>query len=456
MIKLRNYQLDLIEAVRDQMRSGVKSVLIQSPTGSGKTALTAAMLTSAVSKGKVAWFVVHRRELIKQSAAAFQSAGAPFGIASNGFTLEPEKPIQICGVQSIVARRDKLPTPNLVVWDEAHHLAAGTWAHIRQSLPDAYHIGLTATPERLDGRGLRPFFDHMVCGPSVRSLIDDGYLADFKLFIPPSSISLDGVHTRGGDFARDELERIVDTPAIIGDAVDHYQRLASGMQAIVFCVSIPHSRNVADGFIASGIPSVHVDGETPHKERDATMADFSRGNIRILCNVDLFGEGVDVPSVGAAILLRPTQSLALHLQQVGRVLRPSPGKSHAIIIDHVGNTERHGWPDDHRWWSLDAKKRKRNAEKAMGVKCCKACFAAIPMNAITCPHCKTPIEKMVREIDELEGDLVEAERLFKIEKKREQGACRTMEELVSLGKSRGYRNPVGWAKHVLAARLVAS
>ena len=306
MFKLRPYQLDIIQQARQLIKNGVRSILIQSPTGSGKTCLTAHMMGTSSQKGIPSWFVVHRRELLYQSSRTFDDVGIPYGIIAAGFPANSKPLVQIASVQSLARRINKVKSPKLIVWDECHHLAAKSYSKIHANYPDAIHIGLTATPQRLDGKGLGGWFTHMVHGPSPAILIEQGYLSPYRAYAP-MTIDATGLHERMGDFISKEVEAIVDKPTITGDAIKHYLRYAQGKRAIVFCASIKHSNHVAEQFNLSGIPAEHVDGETDRRIRDAAMGRFNAGKALIICNVDLFGEGLDVVALEAVILLRHTQ-----------------------------------------------------------------------------------------------------------------------------------------------------
>ena len=450
---LRTYQQDLIAQARDLIRSGETSILLQAPTGAGKTALCAHMLGTAAQRGQQSWFVVHRRELIRQSARTFRAVGIPHGIVAAGFQGDGRQPVQICSVQTLAQRHQKMKTPRLIVWDECHHVAAASWAKIHQSYPDAIHIGLSATPERLDGTGLHQWFRQIVIGPTVGWLIEQEFLARYRLFAP-SRPDLGGVHVRMGDFVRSEAAAAMDRPSITGDAVAHYRRLAAGKRAVVFCTSIEHSQHVVAQFRAAGIAAEHVDGESDPRDRDAALGRFERGETLILSNVELFGEGVDIPGIECAILLRPTQSLSLYLQQVGRALRPAPGKAEAILLDHAGNALRHGLPDDDRTWSLEGSKRKRSARDPddVPVKQCPKCFAVVRVQVqrCACGHVWIPQGRIV---DEKPGELAEVDpAVLRRQRAKEQGSAKSLEDLIKLGAARGYRNPAAWAKHVYHAR----
>lgn len=435
------------------MSTGHKSILIQSPTGSGKTLLTAYMLKTCAEKGQRAFFVCHRRELVKQSIAAFGQVGLNHGVIAAGWWESPRQAVQIASVQTLIRRHQKYAKPNLIIWDEAHHLGAKSWQKLHAQYPDAYHIGLTATPCRLDGRGLGSFFKTIVSGPSVQWLIEAGFLSPYKLFAP-SIISTAGLHSRMGDFAKEELSAAADRPTITGDAITHYKRLAFGKRALVFAVSIQHSQHVVAQFQAAGIPAVHVDGETDQEVRDDAIEKFRKGTIKVLSNVELFGEGFDIPAVEVGILLRPTQSLGLYLQQVGRTLRAAEGKTTAIILDHAGNCARHGLPDDDREWSLDGhQQRNKEQSDSLSVRICPSCFAAQASGSLICKFCGFTAPGAPREVAEVEGNLEEVDtELIRRQRSREQGTASDFNSLVALGKSRGYKAPWAWAKHIMNAR----
>ncbi len=450
---LRPYQDQILAEVRTHLRQGIRSVLIQSPTGSGKTALTAYMAGTASSRSHRVWFGVHRRELIKQSIKTFSYVGIPHGVIAAGFPADRRPLVQIASVQTLARRLDRLDRPKLIVWDECHHLAAGTWAAIYAAFPDALHIGLSATPERLDGTGLGHWFERMVRGPSVAELIEAGWLAPYTLYAP-KPVDLSGVHTKLGDFVRGELSAAMDRPTITGDAIAHYRRYANGKRAVAFCCSIEHSRHVVAQFQAAGIPAEHVDGETDPLVRDAAIQRFERGETLVLSNVELFGEGFDLGSIEAVILLRPTQSLALYLQQCGRGLRPSLGKDRCIILDHASNSHLHGLPDDPREWTLEGRrKRQRRTDAPLPIRTCPRCFAALPAAVPACRYCGTVLGTSPREVEEVAGELVEVDpKVARRQRMREQARAESLEDLIAIGKSRGYKSPDKWAAYVWNAR----
>lgn len=452
-IILRDYQVDIVNRARDLMRRGVRSICIQGPTGMGKTALVAHMLKTASEKGLTSWFIVHRRELVHQSITAFNKVGVTLGVQASGFQEDTRPLVQICGIQTLINRYTRLPAPNFLVFDECHHQAAGSWAKLFHSFPTAYRIGVTATPERLDGKGLSDFYEQLIGGPTVEWLITNKYLSPYRLFAPPMPDQ--NFHKRMGDFVKSEIVEAMNKPRITGSAILEYKKRATGKRAVVFCASIEHSRQVVQDFLSQGIPAEHVDGETPQADRDAAIKRFTTGETLVLSNVDLFGEGFDLPSIEVAILLRPTASLGLYLQQVGRALRPHPGKTEALILDHAGNCARHGLPDEVRQWSLEGRAESRtNIEQVASIKICPVCFGAQVSGPPKCMHCGHTFEiQAVREIEQVDGDLQEIDiSKLKSARRAEQGRAKDLADLIAIGRARNYKRPELWARHVYMGR----
>ncbi|MCK5563715.1 MAG: DEAD/DEAH box helicase [Planctomycetes bacterium] len=443
----------MIQGARQALRTE-NSILLQAPTGAGKTVLASTMLGRASKKGLRAFFICHRAELIDQTARTFDEVGIPYGFIASGMRPDPFQPVQICSIQTLVKRYQRVQRPDLCVWDECHHLGARSWARAHDYYSDAKHVGLTATPERLDGKGLKAQFSEMVKGPSVAWLIEHGYLADYKVYAP-SRPDLSGVHTKMGDYARNELATTMDDKTITGDAMAHYQRLTPGKRAIVFCVSIKHSQHVAEQFKAAGIEATHIDGKMGKVERKAAISDFRSGRTKVLCNVEIVGEGFDLPAIEAAILLRPTQSTALYLQQVGRTLRVKPDGAKAVILDHAGNVMRHGLPDEERDWTLEGHKRKgrrKEQEQSVFITQCPKCYFVFKP-APVCPECGHRHIPVGRMPDTKDGELVEVDKdALKRRRRRERSNATTYEDLVALGQERDYKAPHTWARYIIAAR----
>jgi superfamily II DNA or RNA helicase len=445
MLTLRPYQTDLIAQTRAELRSGCKRLLIQLSTGGGKTVLMAHLLASAAARGKRAWFIVHRKELLEQAVQTFvDAADIHTGIVAAGYPSDTVAPVQVCSVGSLKRRMSALPAPDLLVFDECHHVPSASWSAIAAAVPGAYQLGLTATPQRLDGKGLAPYFDRILLGPAVADLMAQGYLSHYRLFAP-GAFDTSGVHKVAGDFNKSEVATAMNASTVVGDAVAMYRQHADGGRALVFVWSIEASQALAASFTDAGIAAAHVDGETPKDERKRAMAAFRAGELRVICNVDLFGEGLDVPAVDAVFLLRPTDSLGLYLQQCGRGLRPSPGKSHVRIFDHVGNWTRHGLPDEARAWTLDGQAKRPRA--AAGRRC-GACFAVSRPGARLCEACGALLTmgEKPREVTHVDGALVEADlTALRSQVGTLERACRTLHDWQELAKRLKYKS--GWAWH---------
>ena len=451
---LRDYQARAIHDLRAAYRSNARSPLLVAPCGMGKTVCFAAITAGAVERGRRVLILVHRRELIRQASAKLTQAGVTHGIIAAGF--EPsDHSVQVASVQTLARRLERQHwQPDLIVIDEAHHAIAGTWGSVLSHWPEAYRLGVTATPVRRDGRGLGEVFDRLVLGPSVQDLTTQGFLTPAKIYAPPSTLQLAKIRVRSGDYALEDAAALIDRPTVTGDAIEHFQRLGPGRSAIAFCCTTAHAEHVARQFRDCGIRSHVVLGTTPVEQREQLIADLGSGALHVLVSVDVISEGTDVPSVGAAILLRPTQSEGLYLQQVGRVLRPAPGKDHALILDHVGNVHRHGFPDDVRPWSLDDSRRRtsKGGPPAPCVRTCESCFAAFAPQPI-CPVCGTPSKLSTRELKQQEGELQELTRGQRVAERKK---ARTLTDLIQVGIARGMKNPAGWARHVYFARQQAS
>ena len=447
-MQLRGYQQQAIDDLRNAYRDGSKAPLLCLPTGGGKTIIFSAIAQSAVGRGRQVLILVHRRELLHQASRKLTDIGLDHGLIAAGIA-QSNQPVQVASVQTLVRRLGRINwKPSLIIIDEAHHASAGQWSRILGYWPDAFRLGVTATPCRLSGAGLGTAFDHLVLGPSVSDLISAGFLSPARIYAPPVIADLTGLRRRAGDYAADQAATAMDRPTVTGDAIAHYQRLAQGQRAIAFCCSIDHTTHVAASFNAAGIPAATLLGNTP--DRDAVVAAFDAGSVQVLVTVDVVSEGFDIPAASCAILLRPTQSLALYLQQVGRVLRPAPGKQAAVILDHVGNVHRHGFPDDHRDWTLAEGARRATGTAAPSVRTCPECFAAFKP-APSCPVCGAACAAIKsRKIQQLAGELTEIRRDQIRATRREQGKARTLSQLLALAKERGY-SP-GWAYRIAAAR----
>ena len=444
---LRDYQKTLFDEIHGCIKSGIRNPLVCSPTGSGKTATFCYIAHRSSSAGNRVLILVHRRELVTQTSATLKRFDVGHGIIMPGVTPNPMALVQIGMVQTINRRIDKIKEPQLIIVDECHHAVSNTYASIMRAFPKSVQIGFSATPARLDGKGLGDYFGKIIMGPSVEWLMQNGHLVRPRYFSLPMRANLEGVKKRMGDYASDQLAERMDTRAVLGDAVEHYARICNGSRAVVFCVNLKHAENTRQQFQNSGIPAGIIHGGQTNAERKQVIDELTEGRIKILTSVSVIEEGFDLPSAEAAILLRPTTSLGLHLQQIGRVLRPATDKK-AVILDHVGNLLTHGLAEDTREWSLDGiekKKKGQNNEPATHVQC-KKCYAMHPRELTTCPECGHVDEKRIRELKQIEGELIEIEAIKAAPLELALHDVRSAADIDKIRAAKGYKP--GWAWHM--------
>jgi superfamily II DNA or RNA helicase len=427
-MKLRDYQINLINDVRQAYLSGKKRPCIVLPCGGGKSVIVADMAKKATEKGNRVLFLVHRKELCDQIEDTFRSYGVNMKLCKIGM------------VQTITRRLMKMKEPALIIIDESHHVLAKSYTNIIDYFPNARCVGVTATPCRLNGGGLGDINDQLIIGVSTKYLIENNFLAPYDYYAP-SVADLTGLHVKVGEYVTKEIEERLIKKSIFGDVISYYRQLADGKQAICYCASISHSQQMAENFRDAGISAAHIDGSTLKVDRNRIINAFRAGEIKILCNVDLISEGFDVPDCECAILLRPTKSLTLYIQQSMRCMRFKPSKK-AVIIDHVGNYARFGLPDQDREWTLEPKKKgKKKEEPEVKVRQCPECFFTHEWGD-SCPKCGFvyPIaERTLEEIKEAKLELIN-EIVMDYDT---PDNCTTMAELVAFGKKRGYKP--GWA-----------
>lgn len=416
---LREYQLDAIEALRSQVRAGKKRVLLQAPTGSGKTVVAAEIIRSAVSKGSTVLFVAHRRELIFQSCDKLQRFGIGHGVLLSGHEeIRPGEQVQVASLATLWARcvkreRIELPPADLIVFDEAHRSCAPTYQELLSRYPDAVVLGLTATPARKGGQGLGAYYQALVKAVGAKRLIAEGYLVPTRI-LAPYRPDLRGLRVTGGDFAKDDLNERMDKQELVGSIVDTWVAHAENRQTLVFASGVQHSVHLRDRFRAAGVRAEHVDGKSTNEERRMLIASLLSGDIQVITNCDVFTEGTDMPIVSCAVLARPTKSLVRYLQMAGRISRPSPesGKVDALLLDHSGNVYRHGFPDDEIAWELEKGKKAKNVDLSAGRSVpitCPQCHL-VYRAANVCPNCGYRRKVSPKAVQTREGHLVEVRR----------------------------------------------
>lgn len=420
-------------------------------TGFGKTHTSAEIIKSAIQRGNDVWFLAHLREILDDTARRLQQADIPHGFIMAGMPRNPFKPVQIVSVQTAV-RRPVARKPGLIIIDECHLAVAETYKKVVEAAGNPPLLGLSGSPIRLDSRGLGEMFDVLVPTCSTGDLIREGLLAPIRYYAPTTP-DLTGVRSRAGDYALDQLAEAVDKPSIIGDAVAHYRKHAHGRPAVAFCVNVAHAEHTAQAFRSAGYRAVAISGESTSQERKQALTGLRSGTIDVVCNAQLWVAGVDCPNIGCIILLRPTKSLTYYLQAVGRGLRVCPEWPDLVVLDHAGCVFTHGMPQEEREWTLDAKpKRKKDGDAAPTVRQCPSCFAAHPP-APVCPCCGHRYVAERFGPEQIDGELVElSPDMVRRQQRREQGAAQTLEQLIEIGRKRGFKNPRGWAVNVLAAR----
>lgn len=358
-MKLRSYQHDLHSHTLSLFDRSVRRVLLQLPTGAGKTIIFTSIADHYLKQGIPVLVIAHRRELLQQAKAKLEAfTGRKVGVVQGNVKPNYSLPIQVGSIQTLVNRLDRVGKFGLIITDEAHHCSSSTYRKVLGHFSEAHHLGVTATPKRLDGKGLNDLYDHLVCGPTVEQLINDGFLADFKLFAADQAMRT-GRKVCGEYSAKDVAARN-NAIELSGRLIDSYQQHCPGAKTIIFAVNCEHSRQIVEQYNAAGIPSAHLDAKSSDTERVDTLQAFADGRIRVLSNVSLFDEGFDCPDVEAVQIARPTASLTKHLQMMGRALRPAAGKKYAILLDHTSNWKTHGTPRRRHSWSLEGNPKSKD------------------------------------------------------------------------------------------------
>ena len=441
-LTLRDYQQELYLGTVEAMKQGFRRPLVVAPCGAGKSYLFAEMIRKTRGEALV---LTHRQELKAQHEELLREQG--IGNARVSMILTEAN------------RLGKYPKPALIVTDEAHLSRSNSWMKVIEYY-DTWTVGFTATPIRLDGKPLGDIFDSLIEGVDTKWLIDHQRLAPYEYYAP-TIVETEGLRTLAGDYVISDLEQLMTGRAIYGDVIKSYQRIAPGERAIVYCVSVKHARETANSFNSLGIRAEAISAGTPARRRDEIMADFRSGRITVLCNVGIISEGVSIDEVTCCMLLRPTESVALGIQQMMRCMRYMPGKT-AKIIDFVGNYTRIGLPDEPREWSLGEPLKRRKQLDDNGdffIRSCPQCFMTFK-TAPVCPYCGAVYPLKQREIEahkEIELQRITAEEAQRVEEekkklRREQGRAQSFEELVQLGRQRGYKNPAFWASQIMRGR----
>lgn len=498
---LRPYQLDMVKQCSKAYQAGAKGIILQMATGAGKTRTASYIVGKYTTTNRQVLWLVHREELMLQASMTFSEAeldnesiiSASMHLASLGYkhslicSTSTENAIKvrharefgrsfirkggfdstlvIASVPTLVRRLDKVPwlNPFQIIADECHLSLAETWTKVISNWPNARLLGLTATPSRLDKK---PFareqggvYDVLIQGPKMSDLISWGNLAKYKLYTPPIKFKEIKLHKRGGDWDSSDLDDELSDPMIYGDVIKHYKEKSEGKPAIGFCPTVASAERFANAFFEAGYRAISLDGKTDDNIRRDSLAQLGRGELDVIFSVAILIEGTDVPYACTAIMLRRTESLVIYLQSIGRVLRPHPDKDYAVILDFVGNWQTHGYPDDDREWFIsgEVKNKSDKEDRKYKIRTCLKCGCVHDFAPI-CPECgNVYLVKGRQEMkQDKEGELVEKIRAkeeiktIQIKKKKEVSKARSLDELLIIEKTRGYKK--GWAYMVHRAR----
>lgn len=439
---LRDYQQELFDKTSLALRQGYRRPLVCAPCGAGKSYLFAEMARK--TEGEVL-VLVHRNELKQQHIELLKKLGI--------------ENTRVETYQTEHKRLGNYPVPRLLIVDEAHLSRSNSWQKIIEYY-NTFTVGMSASPVRLDNRPLGDIYDVLIEGVDTKWLIKNKRLAPYEYYAP-TMVDTSGLRVVAGDYVVSDLDRLMNERAIYGNIIESYRKFAEGERTIAYCVSVRHAMQTAETFNSAGIRSASLSANTPARERSRIMDDFRSGKITVLCNCTLLSEGISIDEISCVMLLRPTESVALGIQQMMRCMRYLPGKT-AKIIDCVGNYTRVGLPDEKREWRLDKPTRKRELCDKNGdffIRCCPECFLTFK-TAPVCPYCGAEYPLHPREIEahqEIELQRITAEENARIaeakkQSRAEQGRAQTFEELVKLGRQRGYKNPAFWAAKIIRGR----
>ena len=450
MYELRSYQNDLIKKIINSMKHHHRVIIVQSPPRTGKTVIMAEIARRTTTKNNRVLFMIHRREVLKQAIDTFKDQGVNPDLLTAGM------------VQTLTRKIDKIKKPDVILVDEAHHALAKSYQRILKQFPNAIILLFTATPHRTGKIQLDKIADDIIVGQSIHELTKKGFLAPFRYFQPPNDFDKNLLkRSSTGDYTNKSMDEAMSNK-IYGHIVKQYKRIANGMQAVVYTYSIDSAHKIAAEFNEAGISARSVDGTTPQDTRDSIVKMFKNQKLKILVNVNLFTEGVDLPNVDCVIMARPTASLALYLQFSMRCLNPRPGKT-AIIIDHANNFKTFGYPDDDRDWkkAIQSGKQKSKTlltDPGLSIVTCDYCFAVVKASEVKdgkCPICGKPIKvhkaKPVSDVDLVEAtkdrqnlihEIVHNNLLKEVANKN-VNELHTMKELQAYAKLHGYKP--GWA-----------
>lgn len=460
--QLRGYQIKAARGLwRSLVSQGNQSTLLVAPTGSGKTVIAAFLMEKVLQH--LQWdilFLAPRREIVHQTCSKLTAAGVWPGVLMAGEVKSLHRPVQVASADSYLrwrGRKIEDKAPSLVVVDEAHRGLSRSM----KKLLDEYRargskvLGMTATPIRSDGQGLGRLFTDMVCTPDIAELTGMGFLVPMEYYvgiIPDTK----GVQLVAGDYSQDELQRVLDQDLLVGDVVDNYGRLGRGRKTLLFATGVQHSLHLRDRLRAAGFAVEHIDGTTPKKDRDAVHERLTRGDLDIVTNANVYVEGTDIPEVSCIIDAQPTKSFGRYRQKAGRGLRPSPGKTNCLYLDHAGNVYEHGRVEEHVEWRLTQGREPamirasdsapRQAAKERACERCGILFAGH-----MCPKCGQERSRKARMADTLDGALTALDKPDAPHKPTEAEMQQWYQE--ALGQVRAWGKKDGMAAYAYQAKF---
>lgn len=440
------HQSEAIAAIEKAWSEGIRSICYQCPTGAGKTRILRRIIENHHAAKRVIYIIAHRRNLVRQLSDEITEAGINHGLIAAGYPYIKYR-VQVASLQTMIRRKDNLPEPEIIIIDEVHHCKSNSYMELLKLWPNARILGTSATPRRTDNKPLSDVIQKIICGPSMRELIDDGFLSDFDYYAP-ETIAANGMHIRAGEYAMDEAAQIMDKKVITGNAVEHYRKYSDHLPAIASCANIAHAEHVAAAFAEAGYLAHAIHSGMDDKDIDRCIRGLRDGSVEILAQCELLGEGIDIPGATTLIGLRHTASIVIFLQHIGRILRKHNGKNRAIVLDHVGNWTRFGLPDDPRTWTLEGSAGKEI--DALPYKRCPECFRPVKISAAVCPYCgyKWHQETEAKIPEEVEGELRQikgwqAQNGLKDEILLHN--CGTLKDAIAVAKSMGQTHRQAWA-----------
>jgi len=458
MPELRKYQNRAIDELRQYIKMSLTKVIMALPTGGGKSIIFGKIIENALKKDKIILWLVHRRNLVYQMRDVLQEFGIECGLIMAGNESQLSYPVQLGTIQTY-SRRLNLDDrwnnrffidADLLLIDEGHRSLSKTYVDIIQLYSDKIIISCTATPMRADGRGMGEVYDSIADIAGVKDLTEQGYLAPARYFVP-STPDLKGLKIKMGDYVVKELDQKINKTKLNGDIVENWLKNGEDRQTLVFCVNVKHSIAVCEEFNKRGVAAEHLDARSSDDSRDDVFQRVEDGDTRVVCNVGLYQEGLDVPNVSCIIMARPTKSMGLYRQCCGRGLRPAPGKKDVLLFDHGGVIKEHGFLEDEILWSLSGKeiawekpKKKESEPKPAMCRVCSEIFFGLK----ACPRCGTLLKTFGKTVEGTDEELAEISSKGKRKKNKDmpwEDKMKLMGAIKWHVAKKGYKS--GWASH---------